>query len=146
MNARTLVAERKNWLMVALAAVMVLAMLLSAQSVLAAGHDTYKVSVYHGINGKSLGLSKDLPVNIWIMKDRGSGLALFAKVNDFTFEERFEAELPAGTYQIMVESVELGVVLDSMTVGPVDIPEEADLRIRANLDVGNIPVLNVRAR
>lgn len=146
MNARTLVVERKNWLMVAVAAVMVLAMLLSAQTALAAGHDTFKVSVYHGINGKSLGLSKELPVNIWIMKDTGSGLALFAKVNDFTFKERFEAELPAGTYQIMVESVELGVVIDSMTVGPVGIPEEADLRVRANLGAGLTPELKVRAR
>jgi hypothetical protein len=134
MNARTLVVERKNWLMVAVAAVMALAMLLSAQSVLAAGHDT------------SLGLSKDLPVNIWIMKDNGTGLALFAKVNDFTFKERFEAELPAGKYQIMVESVELGAVIDSMTVGPVDIPEDADLRIHAKLGAGKNPVLSVRAR
>jgi hypothetical protein len=146
MNARTLVVERKNWLMVAVAAVMALAMLLSAQSVLAAGHDTFEVSVYHGINGNSLGLSKDLPVNIWIMKDNGTGLALFAKVNDFTFKERFEAELPAGKYQIMVESVELGAVIDSMTVGPVDIPEDADLRIHAKLGAGKNPVLSVRAR
>lgn len=146
MNAKTLVIERKNWLMVAVAAVMVLAMLLSAQTALAAGHDTFEVSVYHGINGKSLGLSKDLPVNIWIMKDNGSSLALFAKVNDFTFKERFDAELPAGTYQIMVESVELGVVIDSMTVGPVDIPEDADLRIRAKLGAGQTPELKVRAR
>ena len=64
MKARTLVVERKNWLMASVAAVMVFAMLLSAQAALAAGHDTFKVSIYHGINGRSLGLSKELPVNI----------------------------------------------------------------------------------
>lgn len=142
MKAKALVVERKNWLMVSVAAVMVFAMFLSAQAALAAGHDTFKVSVYHGINGKSLGLSKDLPVNIWIEKD-GS---LYTIIEGVTFKQRFEAELPAGEYKIMVESVELGAVIDSMTVGPVDIPEDADLRIRAKLSTGKTPVLSVRAR
>ena len=142
MNARTLVVERKNLLMVSVAAVMVFAMLLSAQAALAAGHDTFKVSIYHGINGRSLGLSKELPVNIWIEKDGSPYMML----PDVTFKQRIDAELPAGTYKIMVQSVELNAVIDSMTVGPVPIAEDADLRIQAKLSSGKTPVLSVRAR
>ena len=46
----------------------------------------------------------------------------------------------------MIESVELGVVLDSMTTGPTDISGGDDLRVRANLGVGKVPILTVRSR
>jgi hypothetical protein len=142
MNARTLVVERKSWLMASMAAVMVFAMLLSAQAALAAGHDTFNASIYHGIDGRRLGLSEELPVNIWIMKDG----VLLAKINDVTYRQRIDAQLPAGNYEIMVESVELGAVIDSMSVGPVDIAEDSDLRFRATLGRGLTPVLYVRSR
>jgi hypothetical protein len=142
MNARTLVGERKNWLMASVAVVMVLAMLISAQVALAAGHGTFNASIYHGIDGRRIGLSEELPVNIWIMKDG----VLFAKINDVTFRQRIDAELPAGNYEIMVESVELGAVIDSMSVGPVDISEDSDMRFRATLGKGLTPVLYARSR
>ena len=48
--------------------------------------------------------------------------------------------------KMMVESVELGAVIDSMSVGPVDISEDSDLRFRATLGRGKTPVLYVRSR
>lgn len=102
---------------------------------------TFDVTVVHGINGRSLGLSKDLPVNVTIYKDG----AEFAYINGFTFKERFSAALPAGEYKIEVFSTELGTIVPSMTLGPVEIGAGADLLIRAKLMDGT-PVLTVKGR
>jgi len=127
----------KNVLLAVVAAVLMVG--VGAQPALASGH-TFDVSVYHGINGTSLGLSKDLPVDIYIYN--GSGL--LAYVPDFTFGERFDAELPAGEYEINVFSQELGIFLPSMAVGPVDIPGGVDVRMSAQLGAGKTPTINVK--
>jgi hypothetical protein len=98
--------------------------------------------VLHSINGRKLGLSEELPVNITVYKD-GAALAF---INNFTFKERFAAPLPAGEYTIEVFSQELGTVVPSMTLGPVMIPEGADLLIRAQLSNDGTPVLFVKAK
>jgi len=98
--------------------------------------------VVHGINGRSLGLSKELPVNIIVYKDG----AVVAHINDFTFKERFSATLPAGEYKIEVFSQELGKIVPSMTLGPVSIPAGADLLIRAQLSADKTPVLVVKSK
>jgi len=132
---------RRNWIFGILAAVMVFALVFAAAPA-KAQDGTWNVNVVHNINGRSLGLSKDLPVNITVYKD-GAPLAY---LNDFTFKERFAAALPAGEYTIEVFSTELGTVVPSMTLGPVMIPEGADLLIRAQLSADKTPVLLVRAR
>jgi hypothetical protein len=132
---------RRNWIFGLLAAIMVFALVFSAAPAKAAD-DTWNVNVVHGINGKSLGLSKDLPVNITVYKD---GVAL-AYINNFTFKERFSAALPAGEYKIEVFSQELGTIVPSMTLGPVMIPAGADLLIRAQLSAGKTPVLVVKSK
>lgn len=124
----------------AVAAIMLFTLAFAAAPAFANG-DTFSVSVYHGINGKSLGLSKDLPVDVMVYKD-GS---LLATITDFTFKERFEAELPAGEYTIEVVSQEVGP-LPSMTIGPVELSEGLDLRIRAKLDSLKTPILKVKVR
>ena len=131
---------RRNWIFGLLAAVMLFALAFAAFPAKAADH-TWKVNVVHGINGRSLGLSKDLPVNITVYKD-GAPLAY---LNDFTFKERFTADLPAGEYKIEVFSQELGTIVPSMTLGPVSIPAGADLLIRAQLSGGKTPVLVVKS-
>jgi hypothetical protein len=132
---------RRNWIFALLAAVMLFAFAFAAAPAKAAD-GTWNVNVVHGINGKSLGLSKDLPVNITVYKD-GAPLAY---INNFTFKERFAAALPAGEYTIEVFSTELGVTVPSMTIGPVMIPEGADLLIRAQLSGGKTPVLVVKSK
>ena len=132
---------RRNWIFGILAAVMVFALVFAAAPAKAAD-GTWNVNVVHNINGRSLGLSKELPVNITVYKD-GAPLAF---LNDFTFKERFAAALPAGEYTIEVFSTELGTVVPSMTLGPVMIPEGADLLIRAQLSADKTPVLVVKAK
>ncbi len=132
---------RRNWIFGILAAVMVFALVFAAAPAKAAD-GTWNVNVVHNINGRSLGLSKDLPVNITVYKD-GAPLAF---INGFTFKERFAAALPAGEYKIEVFSTELGTIVPSMTLGPVMIPEGADLLIRAQLSGGSTPVLVVKGK
>jgi hypothetical protein len=132
---------RRNWIFALLAAVMLFALAFAAVPA-KASDGTWNVNVVHGINGRSLGLSKDLPVNVTVYKD---GVVL-AYLNDFTFKERFAAALPAGEYKIEVFSQELGTIVPSMTIGPVMIPAGADLLIRAQLSGGKTPILNVIAK
>lgn len=126
---KTLLFGRKT-IMAALALVMALAMLGAAAPAFAAdGDGTFTVQAYHGINGKTLGLSSELPVDISIYDGNGY---LVAFIPGFTFKQRIQAELPAGTYTIEVASQEAGP-LPSMTVGPVDIPEGVEVRLHARL-------------
>lgn len=101
---------------------------------------TFNISVYHGINGKALGLSKELPVVASVYKD-GVWLADIP----LSFKERFSADLPEGTYTIMVTSVEAGP-LPSMTIDSAAIPAGVDVRIQAQLSAGKTPILNVRVK
>ena len=110
---------------------------LTAPAVLAA-NDTFDVTVAHNINGRSLGLSKDLPVNITIVLD-GEELPV---IEDFRFGDKISTSLPAGEYLITVESVEAGP-LPSMTVGPVDIPAGAELFLNARLSANKTPIVAV---
>jgi hypothetical protein len=130
---------RRNLILAVIASVMLFAVAFAAFPAKAEGN-TWDVSVYHGINGRSLGLSKELPVNVTIYKD-GAPIAF---LNDFTFGERVNATLPAGEYKVEVFSQELGVIVPSMTLGPVEIPAGADLVIRAVLGAGKTPRLMVK--
>ena len=132
---------RRNWIFTILAFVMLFAFAFAAAPA-KADDGTWNVNVVHNINGRSLGLSKDLPVNITVYKD-GAPLAY---INDFTFQERFTAALPAGEYKIEVFSTELGTIVPSMTLGPVMISEGADLLIRAQLSADKTPILTVKAK
>jgi hypothetical protein len=106
-----------------------------------ASDGTFNIAVYHGINGNALGLSKELPVLAEVWKDG----ALLATI-PLEFKDRFAADLPAGTYTIMVYSTELGAYVNSMTVGPAAIPEGVDVRAQAQLGAGKTPILSVRVK
>jgi len=105
-----------------------------------AADGTFNISVLHNINGKALGLSRDLPVIATVYKD-GAWLAAIP----LSFKERFSADLPAGTYTIMVEAVGVGPV-PSMTVGPIAIPADVDVRLQAQLGKGGTPIINARVK
>jgi len=105
-----------------------------------ASDGTFNISVYHGINGNALGLPKELPVVATVYKD-GAWLASIP----LEFKDRFTADLPAGTYTIMVEAVGVGPI-PSMTLGPVAIPEGVDVRVQAQLSTGKTPILNARVK
>jgi hypothetical protein len=101
---------------------------------------TFNISVYHGINGRSLGLDKELPVNAMVYLEND----LIATI-PLEFKDRFTADLDAGKYMIEVELAD-GTPLPSMTVGPIDIPADVDVRIQAQLSAGKTPILNARVK
>jgi hypothetical protein len=93
---------------------------------------TFDVVVRHSIDGRSLGLKKSLPVNVYI----NGALA----IPDFRFGDRVEASLRGGTYTISVTLAD-GTPLPSMNLGPVDIPADADVTINAKLTGDKTPIL-----
>jgi hypothetical protein len=101
---------------------------------------TFNLSLYHGINGKRIGLSEDLPVDVYIYRDG----FIYAYVLSFTYMDRYDAQFPPGRYLIKFYSQELGKFVDSMTVGPVDISEGAEFRMNAQLGVGEEPVVKAK--
>lgn len=129
---------RRNHILAAIALVLLFS--FSGQMALA-NTGMFDVTVAHNINGRSLGLEKDLPVNITIEKD-GEELAT---IYDFRFGDKLSTSLPAGEYKITVEVVGVGV-LDSMQVGPVEIPEGVSLFLNARLSGGKTPIVSVTVR
>jgi hypothetical protein len=102
--------------------------------------ETFDIDVYHGINGRSLGLSKELPVAVTIEKDGAVLDTLY-----LSFKDRVSTALPAGNYVITVVSDEAGP-LPSMTVGPVDIPADVSVSVHAKLSGEKTPVLKVKIK
>ncbi len=105
----------------------------------ASANDTFNISVYHNINGRALGLEKDLPVVAEVSKDGN-----FWHNLPLSFKDRFSADLPAGNYQIRI--LLSGTEIPSMGVGPVDIPAGVDVRIQAQLGAGKTPITSVRVK
>jgi hypothetical protein len=93
---------------------------------------TFDVKVRHSIDGRSLGLKKALPVNVYI----NGALA----IPDFRFGDSVETSLRAGTYTISVTLAD-GTPLPSMNLGPVDLPADADVTINAKLTADKTPIL-----
>lgn len=103
---------------------------------------TFLAHITHGIDGTRLGLTQELPVRVEVYF--GPNLKLVDKI-DLKYKESFTAELPRGTYLIKVYSVELQQYVDTMTVGPVEIPGCKKVIFQARL-VNNTPVINVIMR
>jgi hypothetical protein len=102
--------------------------------VASASSGNFNLMVFHGINGKDLGLDKELPVNVFV----NGALA----IPDFQFGEKISTSLSAGWYTITVQLLD-GTPLSSMTVGPVDIPAGVDVDIKARLSSNGTPYLQV---
>jgi len=134
---------RKTWLVAIFALVIAGLLALPLQSALAAD-GTFKVSVYHGIKGTTLDLPKDLPVDVVIFKDG----AYLATIADFKYMDRFNANLPAGTYDIYVYLDQSlgGGLLPSMTIRGAEIPEGVEVRLQANLGPGLTPQIMVKVK
>lgn len=116
----------------------VMVMVLAVSAVSADSHDTFDVSIYHGINGRSLGASKAFPVDIWV-----NDVEVFS---DVEFGKRLEASLPAGTYTIEVFSDDLGAFVDSMKIESAKIPAGVDVDIHAKFSAEKTPILKVKIK
>lgn len=123
------------WLIAAvgLAAVLSIVLLFNVQT--ASANDSFDISVKHGINGTSLGLDKDLPVDVYVNGD---------KAFTFSFKDIVSTSLPAGEYTIMVKLAGTETVV--MSLGPVEIPAGADVGIRAKLSAEKTPTLKVQVK
>jgi hypothetical protein len=98
---------------------------------------TFDVVVSHKINGQRLGLPKALPVNVYI----NGALA----IPDFRFGQKVETSLPAGEYTITVTLLD-GTPLETMTVGPVDIPGGVQVNLNAKLSADLTPYIKVSVK
>jgi hypothetical protein len=114
------------------AALLIVSAAFSTDTAAAAGN-TFNLMVEHAINGKDLGLDKDLPVNVFI----NGNLA----IEGFRFGETINTSLPAGTYKVTVALMD-GTPLPSMDLGPVTIPAGVDVTIKALLDYEGTPILS----
>ena len=133
---KTLAINRTGiWLIAAvgLAAVLSLVLLFNVQT--ASANDSFDITVKHGINGTSLGLDKDLPVDVYVNGD---------KAFTFSFKDIVSTSLPAGEYTILVKLAGTETVV--MSLGPVDIPAGADVGIRAKLSAEKTPTLKVQVK
>jgi hypothetical protein len=97
-----------------------------------AAEGTFNIYVKHDINGRSLGLEKQLPVDVYV-----NG----GKAFTFEFGDSIATQLPAGTYTIMVKLA--GTDITVMSLGPVEIPADVDVTIRAQLSAEKTPTLRV---
>ena len=100
-----------------------------------ASSDTFDIYVKHNINGRSLGLEKALPVDVYI----NGGYAF-----TFSFGESVSTSLPAGNYSIAVKLA--GTNTTVMSLGPTDIPADVDVTIKAKLSGGKTPILKVKVK
>ena len=106
----------------------------SPSPVLADAHE-FDLYVKHNINGRSLGLDKELPVDVYV-----NGEEAFS----FSFGESVSTQLPAGNYLIEVKLAGTDTVV--MSLGPTDIPAGVSVSIRATLGAGKTPTLRVNVK
>lgn len=99
-----------------------------------ASENTFDLTVKHNINGRSLGLDKALPVDIYV----NGALA----IPNFTFGETVNVSLPAGEYAIKVNLA--GTDATVMSLGATEIPAGVDVTIKAQLSADKTPTLKVR--
>ena len=136
--------KMRNWQILAPLAVMVMMLALIVPVV--GADDTFDVTVYHKINGKSAGailagdpatFTKELPVDVYV----NGGLVW----EDFKFGEMQKAELPAGEYTIKVTLANQPIEDAIMTLGPTPIPAGVDVVITAKL-INQTPTLAVKVK
>ena len=134
---------RKNLVLAVFALLIAGLLAVPLQSALASD-GTFKASVYHNINGRTLGLPKDLPVDVVIYNN---GVYL-TTIEDFMFKDRVTTNLPAGTYDIYVYLDQSlgGGLIPSMTLRGAEIPEGVEVRLQANLGPGQTPRIMVKVK
>ncbi len=97
--------------------------------------DEFNLTVKHNINGVSLGLDKELEVDVYANGDYAFS---------FTFGETVETSLPADFYLIEVKLAGTDAVV--MTLGPVYIPAGVDVMIKAQLSANKTPALKAKIK
>jgi hypothetical protein len=115
-------------------AALVMVVIFSAAPAKAA-NNTFDIYVKHNINGRSLGLEKDLPVDVYINDN---------KAFTFEFKDSRSTSLPAGEYTFTVKLA--GTDTTVMSFGPADISAGADVDVKAKLSANKTPILKVKVK
>lgn len=130
MNA--LSARRKS-LSVALLLALVMALTLSTIGVLAAEHEdpNFKISVKHYVKGDEIGLTREAPVNIQVIRN-GTTLAFLY----MEYMDRVEATLPDGEYTF--NFLDAGTGDQLFSCGPYDLEDNTNVQAHEQ-GAGRVP-------
>lgn len=134
----------KNKLTFSILAALVLALVFSslgAQIVFAQEEPTtFFLSAYHFVKGDEIGLTREAPVNISIIKD-GQTIGIV----HLEYRQRVQAELPGGIYELKFNDAETGATLFSC--GPYDIANGDHVRLQAHEQgAGRVPTCYVSVK
>ena len=128
-------------LLVALLVAFVIPLSFGAGSALAAGHEeptTFSISAYHYVKGDEIGLTREAPVFVQVIKD-GQTLAYLP----MKYMQRMQAELPAGVYSF--NFLDQGSFANLFSCGPYMIEGGDDIRLQAHEQgAGRIPTCYVK--
>jgi len=123
---------------------LILTLVFGVVSVLAAEEDgeptTFFISAYHYVKGDEIGLTREAPVRISVIKD-GQLIAFLS----LKYRQRAEAFLPGGVYEFVFNDAETGATL--FTCGPYQIDNGDHIRMQAHEQgPGRVPKCYVRSR
>jgi CRISPR/Cas system-associated exonuclease Cas4 (RecB family) len=110
-------------------------MSFSPSPVQADAHETFDLYVKHNINGRSLGMAKELPVDVYVNGDMAFS---------FEFGDSVSTSLPAGEYDIEVKLAGTEIVV--MSLLDAEIPAGVSVSIRATLGAEKTPTLRVNVK
>ena len=128
-------------ILIAILAAFALTAAFGAYNVQAAGHEeptTFSISAYHYVKGDEIGLTREAPVFVQVIKD-GQTLAYLP----MQYMQRMEAELPAGVYSF--NFLDQGSFTNLFSCGPYMIEGGDDIRLQAHEQgAGRIPTCYVK--
>ena len=136
MNSLRMSAHR--WWILAVLFGLVASLTLVVPNVSADSHtEMFDISVYHGINGRSLGLDKELPVDVYV----NGQLA----IPGLEFKDKIETQLPGGEeYTFIVKLAGTDTTVMSLEAGTI--PAGADVSVHAKLSAGKTPELKAMVK
>ena len=127
-----------RWWILAVLFGLVASLTLVVSKASADGHnEMFDISVYHGINGRSLGLDKDLPVDVYV----NGQLA----IPGLEFKDRIETQLPGDVEYVFTVKF-AGTDTAIMTLEAGEIAAGADVSVHAKLSAGKTPELKAMVK
>jgi hypothetical protein len=103
-----------------------------------------KITFVHAIDGKKLGLSRGMPLEVRVYK--GSNTTRFETEPILRYRMRYQIILQPITYRVEVYSKEQRRVISSMTIDALTLKPGDRVVIRFELDASGTPVSSVRKR
>jgi hypothetical protein len=116
----------KTKMSIAILATLILTLVLGAVTVFAAEEPTtFFISVYHFVKGDEIGLTREAPVMIAVVKD-GVTITYLS----MEYRQRVEADLPGGEYEFIFHDANTFDTL--FTCGPYEIENGDHVRVQAH--------------